>query len=209
MKIEEILASPEPGRALRQSPEAWPHYFDLAPSISAGPAPFHTGSVLDHACRVMDAVAGDPAAVWMALAHDAGKLLTPRSMLPHHYGHEARGARRARAWGAELGLGEDLAQAGELAALWHMRAGRYLIMRPGKQRSLLLEVHSSPFADAFWKVVDADSRSCLGVAIAQDWRLLRAAINAGLSDQGQIQAIHKHGLSALLKRSGKMGGATA
>ena len=55
----------------------------------------------------MDAVAGDGLAVWMALAHDAGKLTPPRVLWPHHYGREERGEVLARQWTARLHLPDD------------------------------------------------------------------------------------------------------
>ena len=201
MNIVDILHSSQPGNALKKQPKLWPLYLDLGAKISAGPAPFHHGTVLDHLCRCMNDCAGDPLAVWMALTHDAGKCTTPLAMLPHHYGHELRGEILARIWAKQLKLNDIYAEAGENAALLHMRAGRYLKMRPGKQYTLLNIVNHLPYAQAFWKVVDADSRSSLSLLSFHDWQLLQNAKKAGLSEQKQIQELAMHGVSAMIKRT--------
>lgn len=201
MNIVDILHSAQPGNALKKHPQIWPLYLDLGTKLSAGPAPFHHGSILDHLCRCMNECAGDPLAVWMALAHDAGKCTTPLAMLPHHYGHEFRGALLARIWADQLKLNDTYAEAGAKAAFLHMRAARYLKMRPGKQYALLNKVNNLPYAQPFWKVVDADSRSRLSQLSLYDWQLLQKAKNDGLSEQNQIQELARHGVSAILKRS--------
>ncbi|MFR9014388.1 MAG: tRNA nucleotidyltransferase, partial [Desulfovibrio piger] len=69
-----LLCAAQPGDLLRrlllagQGPRL--NFLADAPRIPAGPLPYHAGSVLDHLARCMNAVAGNPPAVWMALAHD-------------------------------------------------------------------------------------------------------------------------------------------
>ncbi|NMG54344.1 multifunctional CCA addition/repair protein [Aromatoleum aromaticum] len=60
------------------------------PEVDTG---IHVMAVVDHA-----AATAQPLAVrWACLLHDLGKADTPVHVLPHHYGHEAKSADRARA----------------------------------------------------------------------------------------------------------------
>ena len=156
------------------------------PDIPAGPAAYHSGSVLGHVARVMDAVAGDPLAVWMAFVHDAGKLETPPEILPHHYGHEARGEALAGAWGRLLDVPQDMEACGRLVAREHMKAGRYRLVRPGTRYDLLLAVaaHGEACMAAFWKLADADSRSDVSRDALADWARLRAFLEARGAEAG-------------------------
>ncbi len=162
-RFARLLNERAPGTALRnalkQDVGPWPCFLQEAERVPAGPPPYHAGSLLDHLARCMDAVAGDTLAVWMALVHDAGKLTTPKSLWPHHYGHEARGVLLATAWAVFLNMPESFARCGCMAARLHMKAGRYARLRPGTKVDLLLEVEVSPCADAFWRLVDADTRA--------------------------------------------------
>lgn len=174
MDFRELLACDRPGDALQDWQGRWPVFFDAADRISAGPAPWHSGSVLAHTARCMNAVAGDPLAVWMALCHDCGKLTTPACLLPHHYGHEQRGEILARIWAGQLGLCPDYADAGALCARWHMRAGRYPILRQGKKRQLIETFPPDGAGRPFWKVVDADTRSEISsLALADQQKFAR------------------------------------
>lgn len=172
--IWSILQSGAPGAALASAvhqQESWlPCFLTLADRIPAGPIPYHTGSVLAHTARCMDAVAGDTLAVWMALVHDAGKLTTPATLWPHHYGHESRGKRLVPVWTQHLGLSDDYTRAGILSARLHMKAGRYHRLRPGKKFDLLHEVAASGFFVPFWKVVDADTKSSISESAKRDWQ---------------------------------------
>lgn len=188
-----VLEADAPGAALLEYKGKWPLFLADGARITAGPPPWHSSSTLLHLARCMNDVAGDPLAVWMALCHDAGKLTTPRCMLPHHYGHEERGEALAKIWADELGLDSGYAGAGALAALWHMRAARYRSLRAGKKYRLLATVQPLPCGDAFWKVVDADTRSELGKIAAADWRIIREAQKAGEDEQMQMSILARLG----------------
>lgn len=170
MNFARLLASRFPGDEIRNWKGLGPSFFDRADEISAGPVPWHHGSVLNHMARCMNEVAGDPMAVWLAFAHDAGKLTTPACLLPHHYGHEHRGEILARIWASQLGLDESHAKAGSLAARWHMRAGKYQILRPGKKCQLLRTFPPLGEGLPFWKMVDADTRSHISALAIRDWQ---------------------------------------
>ncbi len=154
------------------------------PAVPAGPAASHSGSVLEHAGRVMDAVAGDSLAVWMAFVHDAGKLETPPEILPHHYGHEARGAVLAQAWCKALDLPGAMVACGCMAAREHMKAGRYRLIRPGTRYDLILAVarHGQAAMAAFWKLADADSKSDVSRQALADWARVKAFLDLHSGD---------------------------
>ena len=90
------LALPRPARFFRVLAQGdclspWFEEHERARYIPAGPVKWHANSVLGHSLRLMDELAGDAMAVWMALCHDLGKIGTDPALLPHHYGHEVRG----------------------------------------------------------------------------------------------------------------------
>lgn len=200
--LEALLRAEHPGRMLCESLRAgsWPRlpFLGDAAHIPAGPYPYHTGSVLAHLTRCMDAVAGDPLAVWMAFVHDAGKLTTPRALLPHHYGHELRGARLASAWAEQLRLPESWRDAGCLAARLHMKAGRYAQLRAGTRYDLLQALAQTPFAASFWRLVDADTNRPAGRRAQQDWAAIQALPTAGLS----AEQIRQQGIRRLCQEAG-------
>ena len=195
-----LLRSTAPGTVLVSAiarREAWlPCFLTLADSIPAGPVPYHTGSVLAHTARCMDAVAGDPLAVWMALVHDAGKLTTPRALWPHHYGHESRGRLIVPVWTKRLGLPDGYTRAGVLSARLHMKAGRYQQLRPGKKFDLLHEVDASGYSVPFWKVVDADTRSSISEIARRDWQQI-GTIPYG--DDVREEKVRQRGIALLRK----------
>ncbi|MDR3042696.1 MAG: HD domain-containing protein [Desulfovibrio sp.] len=179
------LAAPCPGRylaVLHAGGCLLPWFAELseAHAVPAGPARYHTGSVLDHVARVMDMAAvlaareqetaadsrqpdARPArppmpelVTWMALCHDLGKMTTEADVLPHHYGHEDRGAPLARALGLRLGMPIRFIEAGEAAARLHMRLARHAELRPGTRVDLLLALHVRGLLPAMRLLVLAD-----------------------------------------------------
>ena len=82
------------------------------PEIDTGD---HVLQVIDHA-----AAAGQPLAVrWACLLHDLGKADTPADVLPHHYGHEAVSARRAREVSERLKAPTECRDLAEMVAREH------------------------------------------------------------------------------------------
>ena len=70
---------------------------------------------------------------------------------------------------------------GRMAARLHMKAGRYAQLRPATRYRLLKEVAESGYADSFWRMVDADAKSCIAARAAGDWERVCAVPDAGLS----------------------------
>lgn len=89
------------------------------------------------------------------LAHDLGKGTTPEEMLPHHFGHEARGLDALRAWNREMILPRAWLACAAFAAKEHMRA--CTITRTGKIVDLIIRLSRHPIGfDGFTTVMLAD-----------------------------------------------------
>ena len=186
-ELLKALALPCPGRFLEvlEQLHLWRPWFtelEAIARIPAGPVRWHSGSVLQHTARVMNAVAGNSLAVWMALCHDLGKLLTPEEELPHHYGHEQRGLALVRLLAKRLHLPVRQEKAGLLACELHMKAGLYDRLRPGTRRDVLWTVATRGLIKEFWSVVDADSKQDISSRALADTALLHTI---GLPPQWQ------------------------
>lgn len=188
-----VLEDPRPGDALI----AWlaenpmPLFMQYAAKIPAGPLPWHEGSVIEHLAFCMDAVAGDPLAVWLAMAHDCGKLTTPAAMLPHHYAHEERGGRLAPIWARQLNLPNSWGKAGKTMSYEHMRAGKYRNLKPGKKYNLLMEIMPKFFAEAFWKAVNADAGAPVSIFPTRDWQIVQECRANGLEREQILRYLQK------------------
>lgn len=193
-ELLKALAAPAPGRFFRilaqgQSLAPWFAELDVAGSIPAGPQKWHSNSVLGHSLRIIDMVAGDSLAVWMALCHDLGKILTDPALLPHHYGHEKCGIALSLELARRLRLPTRFAKAGVLAASEHMKGGMYATLRPGTRRDLLWRVHAAGFDQAFWRLVDADSGNPISAtAFAHLAVLLGVRLPKGWHNKGEASA---------------------
>lgn len=120
---------------------------DTFPELSAligsvQPAAYHPeGDAFEHTMLITDEVAGQTKSIparFAALCHDLGKGLTPAAMLPHHYGHEARGLAALAGWNSRVTLPAAWLKAAEFIISQHMRAAR--LVRPQKIYELLLAV---------------------------------------------------------------------
>lgn len=177
-ELLKTLPSPAPGRFFRvlgqgNCLEPWFVELERARYVPAGPARWHKNSVFGHSLRLMDELAGDNVAVWMALCHDLGKILTDTALLPHHYGHEKTGAPLANRLVRRLHLPTALAGAGVLAAEAHMKAGMYKKLRVGTRRDLLWRVHCTGLSEPFWKLADADSASSVSATALEELAVIR------------------------------------
>lgn len=126
------------------------------------PAAFHPeGDAFEHTMLIVDKVAAETEDVlvrFCGLAHDIGKGVTPKSMLPHHYGHEIAGGDVLAAWAARMRFPKTWRQAAAFVIREHMRAAR--LTKAGKIAKLLLHVAKSPLGfDGFNAVIRADHGS--------------------------------------------------
>ncbi len=116
-----------------------------------GDAFAHTLAALDQAAVLNPS----PLVRFCALVHDIGKGETPLAELPHHYGHDKRGAAVLDRWNEARPLPVKWRQAALLVITQHMRAAT--IKDPRKIADLLLKVHKSPLSIAdFRDVILAD-----------------------------------------------------
>ena len=178
-EVRKVCAAPAPGRFLRLAAAwgglpPWCAIWHAAASIPAGPKPYHQESLLEHTAQVMDACAGDPLAVWMALTHDMGKTATPEEFWPRHHGHERRGETLAREWGRRLRLPSAWIQAGALAARWHMAAARYAELKAATRVRLVTELARSGLLFPFARLVQADHGLDVREWMEEDARRIQA-----------------------------------
>lgn len=185
-------AALKPGNFLRSLSKTdclapWFSDFARGGDLPAGPARYHTDSVLEHTATVMDGSAANirilldnavtdktifrtastspekhkkmltSLTAWMALCHDLGKTATPGELLPRHLGHEARGRDMAGILGARLHLPRLFIKAGMLAASLHMKAALYGDLRPGTKLDLLSALRPPLLALPFAALVATDS----------------------------------------------------
>lgn len=125
------------------------------------PLLFHPeGDSFEHTMLILDLVAQkstDPAVRFAALCHDLGKGLTPKAMLPHHYGHEKTGITALAQWNQRMTLPVRWYQGAAFVIKEHMRAAR--LAKPGKIVDLLLKIEKNPLGvDGFCIVIKADSK---------------------------------------------------
>ena len=161
METCKALAAKAPGNFLRLLAEAeclppWFGEFDAAQTFPAGPLPYHDTNVLEHTCRVMDSLQGNPLAVWAALCHDIGKTRTPPDKLPAHHGHDVTGMELAETLAKRIRLPNTHVAAGVNGSRWHMVAARYDTLRPGTKVDLLMHLHTSQTLDIVFALVRAD-----------------------------------------------------
>ena len=178
-ELMHVLRSLKPSNFIRVlqktgSLEPWFSEFAAAGDIPAGPFPWHDNSVLEHTLEVMDRCAGHPLAVWMAMCHDLGKIMTRPADLPHHYGHEKKGADMARAFGERLGMPSKYIRAGVIGTICHMKGGMYGSLRAGTKRDLLLQIKNAGISHDFWILAGADGNVNWEPAAMQDLKVMEA-----------------------------------
>ena len=78
-----------------------------------------------------------------ALVHDLGKGITPKEMLPHHYGHDKNGAKLVENLGNRLKIPNSWIKCGKVSAKEHMLGGIFNKMTPKKQVDFITRVNKS------------------------------------------------------------------
>jgi len=198
-EVQKAMAAPRPGRFLALLDTAgcldpWFRELRQADDIPAGPRPWHDKSVLGHVIQVMDRLAGNPLAVWMALCHDLGKTTTPRQTWPRHIGHDQRGKEMARELGDRLRLPGRHIRAGALACALHMKAGRYLTMRPGSRVDLLDRLWREGLFEELFALAGADhpehAASRIEAARRDLAAMLAVHLPESLENQGEASGEH-------------------
>ncbi|ANR70619.1 tRNA adenylyltransferase [Selenomonas sp. oral taxon 126] len=158
-ELRRALAAPRPSvffRVLRAADllaVTFPEIAALEGQVQ--PVEFHPeGDALAHTLAMVDAVAEETEDIrtrFAALVHDLGKSLTPKEMLPHHYGHEKTGLTALAAWNRRMTLPHDWMKAASFVIRQHMRAPR--LTRLGKIVDLLLGVGASGLSMAAFNII--------------------------------------------------------
>jgi tRNA nucleotidyltransferase (CCA-adding enzyme) len=111
----------------------------------------HTMVVADNAAQLTD----DLAVRFSCLVHDLGKGITPKDMLPHHYGHDEKGIKLVQTLGNRIGVPNSWVKCGKAAAKWHMKGGIFEQMTPKKQVELIENIAKSMLGLEGLKIVVA------------------------------------------------------
>ena len=111
----------------------------------------HTMIVVDNSAELTDNLA----IRFSCLVHDIGKGITPKDMLPHHYGHDEKGIKLVQTLGNRIGVPNSWMKCGKMAAKWHMKGGIFEQMTPKKQVELIEEVGKSMLGLEGLKIVVA------------------------------------------------------
>ncbi|MCK9261405.1 MAG: multifunctional CCA addition/repair protein [Azoarcus sp.] len=128
----------------------------------------------EHVLMVIDASAraGYPLAVrWACLLHDLGKGATPAAILPHHYGHEARGEHMAREVSERLKAPTDCRDLAVMVAREHGILGQIDILRPETVVKVLERCDALRRPERFLLMLDAAACDAHGRGREQtaDW----------------------------------------
>ncbi|KHK01194.1 HD domain-containing protein [Desulfovibrio sp. TomC] len=161
-EVRKALDAPMPSRFFSLLAETgcllpWLPELEAARHIPAGPPEFHDGSIFEHMLKVVDKLAGEPLAGWMAVCHDLGKIATPQCEWPRHHGHDDRGVAIAEEVGRRLKLPNRVREAGVAAAKLHMKAARYEELRAGTRVDMLAWLHKHEMVEPLFALVRADS----------------------------------------------------
>ena len=119
--------------------------YDLIGSIQ--PEKYHPeGDSYNHTMIVVDnstKLTNDLKIRFSALVHDLGKGITPKWMLPHHYGHDEKGVKLVENFSKRIGVPNSWIKCGKVSAKEHMRGGIFNKMSPPKQVDFITRVSKS------------------------------------------------------------------
>lgn len=104
-----------------------------------GDSYIHTMVVVDKSVELTT----DLAIRFSCLVHDLGKGVTPKEILPHHYGHDEKGMELVQKFGNRIGVPNSWIKCGKTSSKWHMKAGIFNQMTPKKQIELIENVGKS------------------------------------------------------------------
>lgn len=120
-----------------------------------GDAYNHTMITVDNAAKLTNNLA----IRFSCLVHDLGKGLTPKEILPHHYGHEEKGVKLVQSLGSRIGVPNSWIKCGKIATEWHMKGGIFGQMTAKKQVELIESVGKSMLGLEGLKIVVACDKS--------------------------------------------------
>lgn len=166
-ELKKALASSKPSlffETLKQANVLEVHFLEIANLIGqTQPKQYHPeGDAYNHTMIVVDNVAkltDDLAIRFSSLVHDLGKGVTPKEMLPHHYGHDEKGVKLVHTLGSRIGIPNSWGKCGKVATKWHMKGGIFEQMTPKKQVELIETIGKSMLGLEGLKIVVACDKS--------------------------------------------------
>lgn len=123
----------------------------------------HTMIVVDNSTKIANKLEYR----FSCLVHDLGKGLTPKDMLPHHYGHDEKGVKLVTNLVKRVGIPNSWIKCGKIACRYHMKAGIFSQMTAKKQVELIENVSSSMLGLEGLKIVVACDKARQGEDLAQ------------------------------------------
>ncbi len=166
-EFRKALASSKPSlffETLKQANVLEVHFPEIANLIGqTQPEQYHPeGDSYKHTMIVVDNSAkltANLAIRFSCLVHDLGKGITPKDMLPHHYGHDEKGVKLVQSLGNRIGIPNSWMKCGKVAAKWHMKGGIFEKMTPKKQVDLIETIGKSILGLEGLKIVVACDKS--------------------------------------------------
>lgn len=121
------------------------------------PEKYHPeGDSFNHTMIVVDKSAEltkDLSIRFSALVHDLGKGITPKEILPHHYGHDINGVSLVEKFARRLKIPNSWMKCGKVSAKEHMLGGIFNRMTPKKQVDFIERVSKSSLGLDGMKIV--------------------------------------------------------
>lgn len=135
-EFRKALASQKPSiffQILRKAKVLEVHFKEIQDLIgSLQPVKYHPeGDSYNHTMLVVDKAAEltqEHPYRFAALVHDLGKGITPKSMYPHHYGHDEKGVELVKNLGERIGVPKGWIEMGKTSAKEHMKGGIFYQM---------------------------------------------------------------------------------
>lgn len=148
IELKKALATNKPSvffEVLRKANLLDVHFKEIYDLIGAEqPIEYHPeGDSYNHTMIVVDKAAEltkDVVIRFCALVHDLGKGVTPKSMYPHHYGHDEKGVQLVKKLGDCLNLPQLWIKCAKTAAKEHMKGGIFSKMTVNKKISFIERV---------------------------------------------------------------------
>ena len=150
-EFRKALASDNPSiffNILRQADVLDVHFKEIYDLIGKEqPQKYHPeGDSYNHTMIVVDKSAqltNDLIVRFSSLVHDLGKGITPKEMLPHHYGHDKNGVALVEQFGKRLKIPNNWIKCGKTSAKEHMLGGIFFKMTAPKQVDFIERVAKS------------------------------------------------------------------
>ncbi len=150
-ECKKALASKKPSiffRVLKSAGILEVHFKEIQDLIgSLQPIKYHPeGDSFEHTMMVVDKsaeITEDLRIRFSCLVHDLGKGITPKEMLPHHYGHDKKGEELVEHLGQRIAIPKAWIECGKVAAKEHMLGGIFEQMSIPKQVDFLTRVAKS------------------------------------------------------------------